>query len=164
MEKEVNNFKEIYSYDNSDYYLNKIKVEVIKKFVEEALIEYSSITKLRKANKVADIVWQKFSHMGYINEMVAQQQFVDLTIAAALLYNLFYTPSDITSILKHRIKLIDAKKKSGIDDRLVSLIYETIESQLGENHPVQKLKPTPNSPASILADAVWQINDFKPLV
>ena len=90
-------------------YLNNIKNEKIKEFTRKALVEYSSATKLKKLNKVADIVWKKFITLGYITSEV-QQQFVDITISAALLYNLFYKKEDITTILKHRVKLKEIRK------------------------------------------------------
>lgn len=140
-------------------YLDKIQIAELKKFVEEAINKFGSEEKLKKSNLVADVIWQKFEHLGYINKN-AQQQFVDITIAAALLYNLFFEKDKIYTILLHRYELKDLEKEIGIDDRLTDCVYQTIESHLGENHPIQKLKPIANSPASILADAVWQVNNY----
>ena len=141
-------------------YIDKIQIEPLRLFTEKAVTEFGSLSKLKKANKVADIVWQKFEYLGYITEQ-AQQQFVDITIAACILHNLFYNETDITTLLKHRIKLADIATELEIDIRLLSLVYEIIESQLGENHPVAKLKPTVNSPSYTFAEAVWQVNNYK---
>ena len=140
-------------------YLNNIKNEKIKEFTRKALVEYSSATKLKKSNKVADIVWKKFITLGYITSEV-QQQFVDITISAALLYNLFYKKEDITTILKHRIKLKNIVKESGLDERIAILIYELIEGQLGDTHLIQKFKPAPNSPGYTLAEAIWYVDVY----
>lgn len=152
------NFEEL----NQDQaiYIDKINIDPLKKFVINSLSQFSTNAKLKKANKVADIVWQKFEHLGYINETV-NQQFVDITIAGCLLHNLFYSEDDITTILKHRTKLAAIAKELDIDQRLLALVYEIIESQLGENHPIQKLKPTTNSPSYTFAEAVWQVNSYK---
>lgn len=141
-------------------YLETIKIEALKNFVKDTLAKYGTKSKLTKANKVADIIWQKFEHLGYVTEH-AHQQFVDIAIAAALLHNLFYVESDLTTLFKHRVVLNELANKHVLDSRLTDLVYEIIEAQLGENHPIPKIKPTPNSPASTFADAVWQVNSFK---
>ena len=141
-------------------YLDKITIEPLRKFVTLSLTQFGTTAKLKKANKVADIVWQKFEHLNYISEN-AQQQFVDITIAGCLLHNLFYSKDDITTILKHRTKLAPIAAEVEIDERLLNFVYEIIESQLGENHPVQKLKPTVNSPSYTFSEAVWQVNEYK---
>lgn len=146
--------------DKQLLYIDKIKMEPLQEFVIQSLLRYGTKAKLNKAIKVADIVWQRFEHLGYITEY-AQQQFVDITIAAALLHNLFYKPNKITSLFKCREKLEDIRESLGIDERLVALVYEIIEGQLGENHPIPKCKPAANSPGSTLADAVWFVNSFK---
>jgi hypothetical protein len=152
------NFEELHQ--NQAMYIDKIKISPLKNFVISSLAQFSTTTKLKKANKVADIVWQKFEHLGYITA-TAQQQFVDITIAGCLLHNLFYSEDDISTILKHRTKLAEIAKDTEIDERLLALVYEIIESQLGENHPIQKLKPTTNSPSYTFAEAVWQVNGYK---
>lgn len=146
--------------EEAKIYINKIQIEQLKDFTERAITEFGSLVKLKKANKVADIVWQKFEYLGYITEQ-AQQQFVDITIAACLLHNLFYNEADITTLLKHRVKLADIATELDIDIRLINLVYEIIESQLGENHPVSKLKPTVNSPSYTFAESVWQVNNYR---
>ena len=153
------NFKELKE-TNVEMYLNTIKLDSLKVFTEKALAQHGTHAKLKKANKVADIVWQKFEHAGYISEQV-QQQFVDITISACLLYNLFYKEDDVTTILAHRVKLAGLVEELGLDDRLIALVYEIIEGQLGESSTVAKLKPVPNSPASTFAEAVWQVNTYK---
>lgn len=153
------NFAEL-NETNLTMYLNKINIEPLKMFVEKSLAQYGSVTKLKKANKVADVVWQKFEHLGYVNENV-QQQFVDITIAACLIHNLFFTEDDIATLLKHRTKLAEIAEECEMDDRLTVLVYEIIEAQLGEVHPVQKMKPVPNTPAYTFAEAVWQVSCYK---
>lgn len=145
---------------NLTTYLDKIAIGPLKAFVVKSLSQYGTISKLKKANKVADIVWQKFEHLGFISETV-QQQFVDITIAAALMHNIFFSEEDLSTLLKHRVKLAPIVEECEIDERLIALVYEIIESQLGETHPIQKLKPTPNSPSYTFAEAVWQVNKYK---
>ena len=140
-------------------YLNNIKNERIKEFTRLALEKYGSSIKLKKSNKVADIVWKKFITLGYITPEI-QQQFVDMTISAALLYNLFYRKEDITTILKHRVKLKEIREESGLDERIAILIYELIEGQLGDTHSIQKFKPAPNSPGYTLAEAIWYVDVY----
>lgn len=153
------NFNEITD-TNITIYLNKISIEPLKDFVTKSLSQYGTVSKLKKANKVADIVWQKFEHLGFINETV-QQQFVDITIAAALMHNMFFSEDDLSTLLKHRTKLAPIAEECKIDERLLALVYEIIEAQLGETHPVAKMKPTPNSPSYTFAEAVWQVNCYK---
>lgn len=141
-------------------YIDRIQIEPLKILTIKAVSEFGSLSKLKKANKVADIVWQKFEHLGYITKQ-AQQQFVDITIAACILHNLFYNETDITTLFKHRVKLSNIATELNIDTRLLNLVYEIIECQLGENHPIQKLKPTVNSPSYTFAEAVWQVNNYK---
>ena len=97
------NFEELHQ--NQAMYIDKINISPLKKFVTSSLAQFSTTAKLKKANKVADIVWQKFEHLGYITETV-HQQFVDITIAGCLLHNLFYSEDDISTILKHRTKSV----------------------------------------------------------
>lgn len=153
------NFEEL-NETNLTTYLNKINIEPLKNFIKKSLEKYGSVTKLKKANKVADVVWQKFEHLGYVTEHV-QQQFVDVTIAACLIYNLFFVEDDMSTLLKHRVKLAEISEECEMDERLTNLVYEIVESQLGEVHPVQKLKPAPNTPAYTFAEAVWQVNSYK---
>lgn len=141
-------------------FLDKIEIPELKSFVGKALIEFGSVTKLKRANKVADIVWQKFEHAGYITNL-GHQQFVDITLAACLLHNLFIKADNIPSLFKHRAELAKIEGECEIDERLVEFIYEMIEGQFGDKSPIQKLRPTPNSPGATFADAVWQINIFK---
>lgn len=152
------NFEEIHQ--DQAMYIDKIAIKPLKDFVINSLGQFGTVAKLKKANKVADIVWQKFESLNYINEN-AQQQFVDITIAGCLLHNLFYSEDDISTILKHRTKLADIATETEIDSRLLALVYEIIEAQLGENHPIQKLKPTTNSPSYTFAEAVWQATGYK---
>ena len=63
----------------------------------------------------------------------------------------------------HRIKLNKIASASGLDERDAVLIYELIESQYGDNHPIQRLKPTPNTPGYTLAEAIWYVETFPKL-
>lgn len=141
-------------------YIDKINIKELKDFCKKAINKYGNMEKFKKANKVADVVYQKFEFLNYINKN-AQQQFVDITIAAALLHNLFYDKNDISTILVHRTKLKKIENDCNLDNRLSNILYELIECQLGETHPIQKLKPQINSPGYTLAEAVWQVNNYE---
>ena len=146
----------------NDSYLKVIKDKTIKKFTEESLNKYGDALKFDNANKVAEIVYKKFISMGYVTKD-AQQKFVDMTLCAAFLYNLFLDKDDITTLFMHRIKLNKIASASGLDERDAVLIYELIESQYGDNHPIQRLKPTPNTPGYTLAEAIWYVETFPKL-
>lgn len=145
---------------NDIKFIEIIKDKKIYDFVKKSLEEYASEQQLEEAMAVADIVYQKFISAGYINE-THQQKFVDITLAASLLFNLFYNENDITTLLKHRVSLEDIREESGLDKHEAEYIYEIIESQLGENHIIPKLKPIPNSPSSTFCDAVWYVREYK---
>ena len=81
----------------NDSYLEVIKDKTIKKFTEESLNKYGDVLKFDNANKVAEIVYKKFISMGYVTKD-AQQKFVDMTLCAAFLYNLFLDKDDITTL------------------------------------------------------------------
>lgn len=156
----MTNKREYYDVDKMYEYLRKIKNDDLFGFIADCIETYGTAKKLRTANKVADIVWQKFIEAGFITSQ-GHQNFVDITIAASLIYNLFYKSNDITTILKHRVKLPYLAEANNIDETVQNYIYEIIECQLGEKHPIQRFKPVPNSPTATFAEAVWYVEKFK---
>ena len=86
------------------------------------------------------------------------------SLRSASARNLFYKKEDITTILKHRVKLKEIREESGLDERIAILIYELIEGQLGDTHSIQKFKPAPNSPGYTLAEAIWYVVDVYPFI
>ena len=107
--------------DFKNSYVTKIKNEEIKKFTILALEKYGDLSKFERANKVADIVWKKFVTLGYISADI-QQQFVDITISAALLYNLFYDKNKISTLLKYRECLEELQVLTNLDERIANLV------------------------------------------
>lgn len=146
--------------DNMNFVEN-IKDRIIYDFTKKALEEYTDSEKMREAIAVADIVIQKFAAAGYITNN-HQQKFVDITISACMLFNLFYNENDISTLFKHRVYLDDIRVDVGLEYQEAQYIYEIIESQLGENHLIPKLKPVPNSPSSTFCEAVWFVKEYRP--
>lgn len=142
-----------------DYNLEIIVDENIRNFVTEALILHGTKAKLKTANKVANYIYRRFSYKGYINE-AGQQKFVDLVIAAAFLHNLFFNRKEISTLFICRDKLMSLEYKHNVYAD-AAYIYRCIEAQIGEVHPIEKIKPLPNSPESELADAVYVVGDYK---
>lgn len=144
-------------------YAKEIALPQVEAFTRRAVHYFGNDITTEQSNKVADIVWQKFESLGYIVKE-ARQQFIDLTLSACYIYNLFYREDDISTLFLHRTKLKEIAEDCELPEQVAKVIYEICESQLGENHPIQRLKPVSNSPSQTFADAVWFVNTYKPSI
>lgn len=142
-------------------YTDKIIVKELKKFTEEALAAYGSPEKLAVGNKVASIIYQMMRKRRFAKES-HHEVHVDVLLVSALLHNLFFDPNDYTTLYMARVKLEDLSAECEIRASLADLIFDTIESQLGEDTLVAGSKPKPNTPQELFATAVWFVTEYKP--
>lgn len=141
--------------------LDMIKIEQINSIVVQAINEYGSEEKLEVANKVGEVVLQMFKKKHLLNEN-AQQSFVDIVLAAALLHNLFYEEDDFTTLFKARKELASIMEKEEAPQQVQDALFQTIEAQLGDDTPVPTSRPISNSPTELLAWAVWFVKEYEP--
>lgn len=125
--------------------------ENIRNFVHEALITHGNRTKFKMANRAAIMIRDRFVSRGYIKPE-GQQMFVDVVIAAAFLHNLFFKNGDLKTLFQARIELMPLEEKYKLN---ANYIFQCIEAQIGELHPIEKLKPVPHTPESELADVLF---------
>lgn len=137
-----------------------IEEERIEKVIQGIALEYSTVEKVEFADKVIDNILVILEKEGLLNNAIPQK-FVDIMKASAYLHNLFYDGT-ISSLFKAREVLTDALAEILIKEEYES-IFQTIESQLGEQTPVPLLKPTKNSPSDTFALAVWLTHNYEPI-
>ena len=89
----------------------------------------------------------------------ANQTFVDVLIAAALMHDVFEKES-WTYVFEAREKLPAIAEEVGLPEQLQDGIYEAIEAQLGNSMPVTKCKPQPGTPQETFAYAVWFVKNY----
>lgn len=135
-------------------HLDFIAVPEIRKFTEKALELYGSEEKLQEANRAADILIDLLKRKKLLDEHT-HQSFVDILLSAMLLHNLFYDENDWTTLFYARRDLCRLARECGINKQISSLIFSTIEGQLGEDTPVDECIPKPNTPGELFAYAVW---------
>lgn len=136
-------------------YIDKIAVPEIKEFTEKALEEYNaSAEKIQEADQVAEILLGLLKKKKLITDN-SHQSYVDVLISACLLHNLFYDPEDWTSLFWARRELTPLAAECGMNSQFRDAIFQTIESQLGEDTPVPNCKPVANSPTELFSYAIW---------
>lgn len=156
----LNNVDEV---DASYAVVDMIKIQQLQDFTISMINTFGTAEKLKEANQVGDIVVQMLMNKNLINSH-AQQSFVDILISATMMHNLFYDPSDFTTLFLARKTLTPFCEEAEIPQQVQDALFQTIESQLGEKTPVPLCKPAPNSPTELLALAIWFIKDYKPQV
>ena len=144
-------------------YFNIIKIEELAAFTIVCINRYGSEELLFEANRVASILVEMMNKRRLINP-IAQQSFVDLLIASTLLHNLFFKQEDWTTLYKARHTLLPIAQEMGIAEQVTDAIFQTIESQMGDDSPVPASRPQPNSPTELFAWAIWFAKEYKPQV
>ena len=132
-------------------YIDLIKDKQIKMLVEEATKEYGNKDLEKDSTEIAKLLIfilkedKIYSDNNYV-------LFVDILIAAALLHNITYKygTDDYTNLFKTRqlLNKINDEKEIYVPMNYMDLIVQPIEGQLGKNHPISLLIPSPNSPGS----------------
>lgn len=135
--------------DNYLYHLNKIEDPAIKQLVTTTLELYGSEDKAKDAIEVSDLVTFLLKN----DKLIAENSyalFVDVLYAAALVHNLTfsYGVDKFHEMFKTRDMLeeINATEAIGVPETYLESICQTIEGQLGKDHPVVALIPNPNTP------------------
>ena len=139
-------------------YLNKITDKGMKQFCEETILNYGSEQKLKTANKVASVCLGLLKKKKLLSTQYANA-LCDIMIVASLLHNVWYDGS-VTSLFRAREECLETAKEL-IDPRYVEQIFQTIESQLGDDTPVEKCRPTPSTPIELFSWAVWFVEEYK---
>lgn len=140
-------------------YINAISIESLYDFIVNCYLQYGSMSKLKEANNVIEVVEQMLEKKKQISENNVQS-FVVVIFAAGLLHNMFYDGS-ITSLFLAREKLEPLARKYNIPNNYIEALFQTIEAQLGEDTPVPQCKPIPNSPTELFAWACWFVKEYK---
>ena len=138
-------------------YFQTIAVPQLKEFVRNAMTEYSSPSKLREANSVILLVLDILKKKRQVSEN-NRPTWIDVMVAAGLLHNLFYDGT-LPSLFMAREKLMPIAKELNVPPQMAVGIFQTIESQLGDDTPVEALIPPGNSPNSVFAMACWLVEE-----
>lgn len=135
-------------------YVEKIRDEQLKSLVIDALSMWGTPEKLDEATKVADVLIGMLKKKKQIIEGQAEPAWVDVMIASALLHNLFYT-GKLSTLLHARDNLAPLGYKYGIPTNGIAAICNTIEIQLGDDNPIDGMRPVPGTPGELFAWARW---------
>ena len=135
--------------DNYSYQLDKIQDPAINKLITTTLELYGSKEKAEDAAEVFNLVHFLLDN----DKLIAENSyalFVDVLYAAALTHNLTYSygVDKFHDVFKTRdmLEFINTKESIGVPDTYLESICQTVEGQLGKDHPVVALIPNPNTP------------------
>lgn len=134
--------------------LNSFVRDDIKKVVAYAISEYGTKRKLAFSEKVADVLSQMLAEYKLVTP-TTRLPWIDCTIAAAYIHNIFTADDDWTTIFDARLKLKKAFDDLNVDERLYNEIFRLVEAQYGENTPVEVCRPLKNSPGELFFWSVW---------
>lgn len=137
-------------------YLNFIAVEDLRTFITKCYEKAGKdINDIEYENTVCQILIDHLIRRGLL-DTTAHQNFVDLLLTSAFLHNVFFDEEDvISSVLKARIEFDEIAEEMEFPDQIREAIWQGIEEQLGDATPVQKLKPSPNTPQELLAECIF---------
>ena len=142
-------------------YVDFIQVPEIKDFTREALEKFSDSDLLIEGESVANVLIALLKKKQIIADN-SHQSFVDILVSAALLHNIFYDPDDWKTLFLARQSLKDLAEKHNLGYNYYSALFQTIESQLGQDTPVPNCKPIDNSPTELFSYAVWFVKEYDP--
>lgn len=145
---------------SSRKFVDTIVAQEIKDFTEKALEAYGTQEKLKVSNKVCDVLYQMLVKRKFAGGN-QHEVHVDILLSAALLHNLFFDPKDWTTLYDARQQLNDLAVDCGLRGGLIDLIFDTVESQMGEDTPVVGSKPKPNTPQEFFSNAVWFVTEYR---
>lgn len=132
-------------------------------FTKELVETYSNEEKIATANQVGTIVEDLLRNKNMMQEEY-KPKFVDVLRMSAMLHNVFYKQDDFTTLFALR-KLFDERQdliqKHNIDKEALDAICQSVEGQEWDQTKIGLLKPSPGSPAEILAIAKWVANYIK---
>ncbi len=148
-----------------DKYIEKINEKTVRELVEKAIDKYGTEEKIQEAAKVADVVYQLLRKKGIIKDENYHDIHVDLMLGAAMLHNLFFEKDEdkeeISKLFLARERLIGVKKEVTLPNSLYDMLFDILESQMGEDTPIKGSKPNPNTPQELFSFAVWFARDYK---
>ncbi len=146
--------------DEAGKYIQSIKIEGLYQFVRAALIKYGDINKLLTANRIVELTLQMLDKKKQLNDAHGNvQSFVEIIKVAALLHNMFYNGT-VSSLFIAREKLTPLAIKYGVPENYISALFQTIESQLGDDTPVPQCRPIQGTPTELFAWACWFIDEL----
>lgn len=137
-----------------DLVLNDFSDETIKKVISYAISVYGTKEKLVLSEKAADIVSQMLTEYGFITA-TTRLAWVDYTIAAVYIHNLFTEDNDWTSVFDARKNLTCTFYSEEVPEQVCTQIFKLVEAQYGEKMPVEMCRPIKNSPAELFFWAIW---------
>ena len=137
--------------------INSIENKEIKDFVLYAIKTYGDTNKLNVANEVSDELIARFTKKKQIGSDF-RPAWMDVMTAAALIHNLFYDGT-LPSVFMAREKLAKKTIEYNMPINAASAMFLAVESQLGDDMPVESCIPQPGSPNGVFADACWQIEE-----
>lgn len=143
--------------ESVDKYFNFIQEDVLKEFVAKCYAKVGKdLNDVIYENKVCEILLDHLIRRGLLDSNAGHQMFVDCLLVSTFLHSLYFDEKDIIgSVMKARIEFSDIADELQIPDQIQEAIWDGIESQLGDATPVTKLKPSPNTPQSLLADCIY---------
>ena len=135
-----------------------IKIEGLYHFLKDALISYGDTNKLLVANRIVDLTEKMLIKKKQITNNDIPS-YVEVIKVAGLLHNLFYDGT-VSSLFVAREKLEPLAVKHGIPDNYINAMFQTIESQLGDDTPVPQCKPVSGTPTELFAWACWYVDEL----
>lgn len=135
--------------------LNDMDNKDLQQIVKSVLIDYGTKAKLAFAEKAADIMTGIFTEYGFIGINGQRQGWVDYSIAAVYLHNLFTSDNDWTTVFNARKNLTQIFVDAGMPEQAYSSIFQCIEAQYGEKMPVEKCRVIKNSPMELMYLSIW---------
>lgn len=135
-----------------DTYVEKIQDTSIKELTSKGIEEYATDETATDAIQVTE--WMLFLLKN--DNLIADNNyalFVDVLVSAALLHNLTYkyATESFDKVFKTRRLLHDLNHLVKVPETYLESICQTLEGQLGKDHPMVLLIPNPNTPGAHFA-------------
>lgn len=140
--------------------IEKIKTKVIRDFTAESLARFSDGKTSDRAEKFAEVLHARLTAKGFISEH-SDPSFGDAMIAAALLHDLFENEKEgWITVFYARLYLQEVAVAVGLPEPTYKAIFETIESQMGDDSAVPRTRPQPGMPQELFANDLWVVKNF----
>lgn len=139
-------------------YLKKITYPDLQAFTAHAIAGYGSVEQLEEANKVAEFMMSRFRKKHLLDEQ-NNHAWIEVILSACLIHNLFYDGT-LPSLFIARETLTPIARDYDLAPQVIMGVFQAVESQLGDDTPVESLVPQGNSPNDIFALSCWYVEEL----
>ena len=132
----------------------------LKEFVRIVWEEAGNAAMVYECDQVASAVEQILRNKKLWVSVSPKQTYIEIMLAASLLFNLVVKQDDWTTLFKPRMLWQELARECDVADAICDALFQTIEAQMGEFTPVPNVKPPANTPSDFFALAVWLVRSY----